>query len=29
MTITTDPEVRRELVGTVRRFISREVIPVA
>ena len=25
----TDPEVRRELVGTVRRFINREVIPVA
>src|SRR5437667_9291836 len=27
--IDTDPEVRRELVDTVRRFIAREVIPVA
>ena len=26
---TTDPEIRRELVETVRRFIAREVIPVA
>ena len=25
----TDPEVRREIVGTVRRFVEREVIPVA
>ena len=25
----TDPEVRRELVDTVRRFITREVMPVA
>ena len=25
MTIDTDPEVRRELVDTVRRFIAREV----
>ena len=25
----TDPEVRRELVETVRRFIAREVAPVA
>src|SRR5580765_8881327 len=29
MTIETDPEVRRELVDTVRRFITREVMPVA
>jgi alkylation response protein AidB-like acyl-CoA dehydrogenase len=29
MTVTTDPETRRELVETVRRFIAREVIPVA
>src|SRR5438067_10409508 len=29
MTIETDPEVRRELVDTVRRFVAREVIPVA
>ena len=29
MTVTTDPEIRRELVETVRRFIAREVIPVA
>ena len=28
-TVVTDPEVRRELVATVRRFIAREVIPVA
>jgi len=27
--VVTDPEVRRELVATVRRFIAREVIPVA
>jgi butyryl-CoA dehydrogenase len=27
--VTTDPAVREELVGTVRRFIAREVIPVA
>src|SRR5690349_3211568 len=26
---TTDPEIRRELIETVRRFIAREVIPVA
>lgn len=26
---TTDPEVRRELIETVRRFVAREVIPVA
>src|SRR6202142_4268846 len=25
----TDPEIRRELVETVRRFVAREVIPVA
>ena len=25
----TDPEVRREIVGTVRRFVEREVVPVA
>ncbi|MDZ4825361.1 MAG: acyl-CoA dehydrogenase family protein [Actinomycetota bacterium] len=29
MTTTVDPEIRRELVETVRRFIAREVIPVA
>src|SRR5437764_11610985 len=29
MTMATDPEVRRELVDTVRRFITREVVPVA
>ena len=29
MTIATDPDVRRELVDTVRRFIAREVVPVA
>src|SRR6478736_3400743 len=29
MTITTDPEVRDELIDTVRRFIARDVIPVA
>ena len=29
MTVTTDPEIRRELIDTVRRFIAREVIPVA
>src|SRR5476649_1865189 len=29
MATDTDPEVRRELVDTVRRFIAREVIPVA
>ena len=28
-TVVTDPEVRRELVATVRRFVEREVIPVA
>ncbi len=28
-TTGTDPEVRRELIDTVRRFIAREVIPVA
>ena len=28
-TTDTDPEVRRELVDTVRRFITREVVPVA
>src|SRR5690348_15416592 len=26
---TTDPEIRREVVETVRRFVAREVIPVA
>ena len=29
MTATTDPEIRQEMVDTVRRFIAREVIPVA
>src|SRR5262252_5398273 len=29
MTHATDPEIRNELIGTVRRFIAREVIPVA
>src|SRR5579862_2090387 len=29
MTVVTDPEIRRELIDTVRRFIAREVIPVA
>ena len=29
MSEITDSEVRDELVGTVRRFIAREVIPVA
>ena len=29
MTATTDPEVRAELIDTVRRFIARDVIPVA
>ena len=29
MTATTDPEIRRELIETVRRFIAREVVPVA
>src|SRR5436190_8371874 len=29
MTNATDPEIRSELIGTVRRFIAREVIPVA
>src|SRR3979490_745529 len=29
MTPTTGPEIRQELVETVRRFIAREVIPVA
>ena len=28
MTVVTDPEIRRELIDTVRRFIAREVIPV-
>jgi butyryl-CoA dehydrogenase len=28
-TFATDPEVRRELVSTVRRFVAREVLPVA
>src|SRR6202142_3263281 len=28
-TIATDPEVRQELIGTVRRFVAREVMPVA
>ena len=28
-TVVTDPEVRRELVATVRRFVEREVMPVA
>ena len=28
-TVVTDPEVRRELVATVRRFVAREVLPVA
>src|SRR2546423_4368539 len=27
--MATDPEVRAELVGTVRRFVEREVVPVA
>jgi len=27
--IVTDPDVRRELVETVRRFVGREVVPVA
>jgi alkylation response protein AidB-like acyl-CoA dehydrogenase len=27
--VPTDPEVRAELVGTVRRFVEREVVPVA
>jgi alkylation response protein AidB-like acyl-CoA dehydrogenase len=27
--VVTDPEVRAELVGTVRRFVEREVVPVA
>src|SRR5262249_49725456 len=27
--VATDPEVRAELVGTVRRFVEREVVPVA
>ena len=25
----TDPEVRQEIIGTVRRFVEREVLPVA
>ncbi len=29
MTTTVDPEIRREMIETVRRFIAREVIPVA
>jgi butyryl-CoA dehydrogenase len=29
MTADTDPETRRELIETVRRFVAREVIPVA
>jgi alkylation response protein AidB-like acyl-CoA dehydrogenase len=29
MTATTDPEIRQEMVDTVRRFIAREVAPVA
>jgi alkylation response protein AidB-like acyl-CoA dehydrogenase len=29
MTAETDPEIRRELIETVRRFVAREVIPVA
>src|ERR1044072_8883288 len=29
MTVVTDPETRRELIETVRRFVAREVIPVA
>src|SRR5258708_17708338 len=29
MTVVTDPEIRRELIETVRRFVAREVIPVA
>src|SRR4029078_3792693 len=29
MTVETDPETRRELIETVRRFIAREVMPVA
>jgi alkylation response protein AidB-like acyl-CoA dehydrogenase len=29
MTVNTDPETRQEMVETVRRFIAREVIPVA
>src|SRR5882762_809745 len=29
MTVVTDPEIRRELIETVRRFVGREVIPVA
>jgi len=29
MTVVTDPEIRGELIDTVRRFVAREVIPVA
>src|ERR1700681_1197477 len=29
MTLSTDPETRAELIETVRRFVAREVIPVA
>src|SRR5579862_4233441 len=29
MTVVTDPEIRREMIETVRRFIAREVTPVA
>src|SRR4029078_8026429 len=29
MTAETDPEIRRELIETVRRFVAREVMPVA
>lgn len=29
MTTTTDPEIRDELIATVRRFVEREVLPVA
>src|SRR5690348_7461330 len=28
-TTDTDPDVREELIGTVRRFVAREVIPIA
>src|ERR1700754_2510541 len=29
MTVATDPETRREMIETVRRYVAREVIPVA